>query len=111
MLLKFSLTYSLAHSQVPAYLFSWTFCLVINTGGNAIMALVTGQYIMKPFYLDSDPPNLITKGIAVGILAIIVVINSWSGTLGMAWYGIITFASISFGWPANNMYYVGFFTI
>ena len=73
------------YGKVPAYLYSWTFCLVINSGGMAIISLVTGQYAMKPFYIDGNPPDILSKAVAVFVLALIVIINSlsvhWSALL------------------------------
>ena len=73
------------YGKIPAYLYSWTFCLVINSGGMAIISLVTGQYAMKPFYIDGNPPDILSKSVAVFVLILIVIINSvsvhWSALL------------------------------
>ena len=49
---------------VPAFLFSWTAVLVIRPAAVAGIAIVFGEYAVKPFYESCTPPVWIMKLLA-----------------------------------------------
>ena len=50
---------------IPAFLFSWTAVLVIRPAAVAGIAVVFGEYVVKPFYDDDcDPPIYLMKLLA-----------------------------------------------
>ena len=49
---------------IPAFLFSWTAVLVIRPAAVAGIAVVFGEYAVKPFYEGCDPPVYLIKLLA-----------------------------------------------
>ena len=53
------------YGPIPAFLFSWTAVLVIRPAAVAGIAVVFGEYAVKPFYEDCDPPIYLIKLLAL----------------------------------------------
>ena len=39
-----------AFGALPAFVFSWVYAVFLKNGGNAILSLVFGSYVVEPFY-------------------------------------------------------------
>ena len=57
-----------AFGPIPAFLFSWTAVLVIRPAAVAGIAVVFGEYVVKPFYMDCAPPIYLIKLLAFGCI-------------------------------------------
>lgn len=62
-----------------AFLFTWASCLITRPGSQAIMILVSGEYLVRPFYTSGEqPPSWVPKLAAVILNTLIATINSVS---------------------------------
>ncbi|EGD75260.1 solute carrier family 7 [Salpingoeca rosetta] len=62
-----------------AFLFSWASCMITRPGSQAIMILVSGEYLVRPFYTGGrEPPVWVPKAAAIVLNTLIVLINSVS---------------------------------
>ena len=58
----------------------------------AIAGLVSAQYMVKPFYLNSPtPPVYLCKGIALGLIIIAVFINSLNAKIAISVMNFLTY--------------------
>lgn len=53
-----------AFGKIPAYLFAWTSILIIRPASGAIIALIFGEYVAKPFFPECVPPPAVVKLLA-----------------------------------------------
>lgn len=53
-----------AFGRIPAYLFAWTSILIIRPASGAIIALIFGEYVAKPFFPHCTPPSEAVKLLA-----------------------------------------------
>lgn len=53
-----------AFGKIPAYLFAWTSILIIRPASGAIIALIFGEYVAKPFFPTCVPPSEAVKLLA-----------------------------------------------
>lgn len=54
--------------RVPAFLYDWMGLLIIRPTMFAIISLAFGLYVVKPFFPDCSPPQLLVKMVtAVGM--------------------------------------------
>lgn len=56
-----------AFGQLPAFILLWVTLLIINPTGQSITALTFANYVVQPFYIDSDcgPPDIMVRLLAV----------------------------------------------
>ncbi|KZO95847.1 amino acid transporter [Calocera viscosa TUFC12733] len=81
---------SYAYNPVVSFLFSWTAISVLKPGGNAIIALIFGEYMNRLFYgqtrPDSPPDTIpmwatkLTATVAVALVSLLCLISPKSGT-------------------------------
>ncbi|KAH3891837.1 b(0,+)-type amino acid transporter 1-like [Dreissena polymorpha] len=62
----------------PAFLFSWTSTVIMNSGGKALQALVFADYLCAFMFGQCNAPNNIRKSIAVVELLLIAITNTIS---------------------------------
>lgn len=67
-----------AFGPLPAFLYLWVALFVIVPTGNAITALTFAQYILKPFWLNCEPPFEVIRLIAAIITCLLTVINCYN---------------------------------
>eukprot|EP00039_Didymoeca_costata_P013541 m.208083 g.208083 ORF g.208083 m.208083 type:complete len:523 (+) comp15806_c0_seq28:3090-4658(+) len=73
-----------------AFVYIWSTALVTKPGSLAIICLVCAEYILKPFYLKSEPPWLLSKGLSVMVILTISTINSLSARLSIRMQNVLT---------------------
>ncbi|KZT58955.1 amino acid transporter [Calocera cornea HHB12733] len=79
-----------AYNPVVSFLFSWTAISVLKPGGNAIIALIFGEYMNRLLYGQTRPDSApdaipmwaikLTATIAVALVSLVCVISPKSGT-------------------------------
>ncbi|EJU05603.1 L-methionine transporter [Dacryopinax primogenitus] len=97
-----------AYNPVVSFMFSWTAIAVLKPGGNAIIALIFGEYMNRLFYGQTrpdSPPDAIpiwatklTATVAVALVSLVCLINPKSGTgaaLGFTLMKILALFAIS----------------
>ena len=72
----------MAYGDLMGFVYIWSTVMVTKPGSLAIITLVSGQYIAKILYSDSDeePPEWVAKTISIFELAVLTLINSISVT-------------------------------
>lgn len=68
----------LAYGPLPAFLYLWATVLVIMPCSSAITALTFANYVLQPFYQNCAPPEEPVRLVAMGLLLILVHLNSVS---------------------------------
>lgn len=73
---------TMAYGDLMGFVYIWSTVMVTKPGSLAIITLVSGQYIAKIIYSDSDeePPEWVAKTISIFELAVLTLINSISVT-------------------------------
>ncbi|XP_022125455.1 large neutral amino acids transporter small subunit 2 [Pieris rapae] len=64
-----------AFGPLPAFLRMWIALLIIRPTTQAIVALTFGNYVVKPFYPECEPPENAVKLLAAVCLCILTAIN------------------------------------
>ncbi|CAH2238846.1 jg6832 [Pararge aegeria aegeria] len=64
-----------AFGPLPAFLRMWIALLIIRPTTQAIVALTFGQYVVKPFFPDCNPPEDAVKLLAAVCLCVLTAIN------------------------------------
>ncbi|XP_045768356.1 large neutral amino acids transporter small subunit 2 [Maniola jurtina] len=64
-----------AFGPLPAFLRMWIALLIIRPTTQAIVALTFGQYVVKPFFPDCEPPQNAVKLLAAVCLCVLTAIN------------------------------------
>lgn len=64
-------------NELLAFLFTWASSLITRPGSVAIVVLVAGDYLMRPFY-SGVPPSWVVKLVSVLLATILLIINSVS---------------------------------
>ncbi|OWR44558.1 large neutral amino acids transporter small subunit 2 [Danaus plexippus] len=64
-----------AFGPLPAFLRMWIALLIIRPTTQAIVAITFGQYVVKPFFPDCEPPENAVKLLAAVCLCILTAIN------------------------------------
>ncbi|XP_072169684.1 Y+L amino acid transporter 2-like isoform X1 [Diadema setosum] len=69
-----------AFGPLPAFILLWVTLLIINPTGQSIIALTFANYVVQPFYADSDcgPPDIFVRLLAVMCITLLTFVNSWS---------------------------------
>ncbi|XP_045202375.2 b(0,+)-type amino acid transporter 1-like [Mercenaria mercenaria] len=75
---------------VPAFLVSWTQCIVTNSGSRTVLALVFADYVCAPIFGKCEAPNSIRKSIAAAELLILAITNTVSVRLVSSLQGLFT---------------------
>ncbi|XP_031563576.1 b(0,+)-type amino acid transporter 1-like [Actinia tenebrosa] len=84
-----------AFGKIPAYLFAWTSILIIRPASGAIIALIFGEYVAKPFFPNCrTPPAAAVKLLACVCLVVITGINCWSVKWATRVQDIFTYAKL-----------------
>eukprot|EP00794_Sanderia_malayensis_P020369 gene20369-22378_t len=83
-----------AFGPIPAFLFSWTAVLVIRPAAVAGIAVVFGEYVVKPFYDDCDPPIYLIKLLAFICIAIVTIVNCVSVRAAVFLQDAFTYAKL-----------------
>lgn len=68
-----------AFGDLPAFLFVWSFVVIVIPASFALTALTFADYALQPFFLDCLPPNnarLILAALAIGKELLLIIINS-----------------------------------
>jgi len=79
---------------IPAFLFSWTAVLVIRPAAVAGIAVVFGEYVIKPFYEDCEPPVYLMKLLAFLCIALITIVNCISVKAAVRMQDAFTYAKL-----------------
>ncbi|KAK3701454.1 hypothetical protein QZH41_004059 [Actinostola sp. cb2023] len=83
-----------AFGRIPAYLFAWTSILIIRPASGAIIALIFGEYVAKPFFPDCTPPSSAVKILACVCLIVVTAVNVWSVVWATRMQDIFTYAKL-----------------
>ncbi|XP_041454027.1 Y+L amino acid transporter 2-like isoform X2 [Lytechinus variegatus] len=69
-----------AFGELPAFILLWVTLLIINPTGQSITALTFANYVVQPFYIESDcgPPDIFVRLLAVMCITLLTFVNSWS---------------------------------
>uniref|UniRef100_A0A8B9R7Y2 Zmp:0000001267 n=1 Tax=Astyanax mexicanus TaxID=7994 RepID=A0A8B9R7Y2_ASTMX len=67
-----------ASGNLMAFLFAFTYVLVLRPGGSAAQALVFAKNIVAPFYQDCPPPVVVVKTVAAGGILLVAIVNCLS---------------------------------
>ncbi|XP_041988376.1 large neutral amino acids transporter small subunit 2 [Aricia agestis] len=83
-----------AFGPLPAFLRMWIALLIIRPTTQAIVALTFGQYVVKPFFPDCEPPQDAVKLLAAVCLCILTAINCISVRWTMRIQDVFTSAKL-----------------
>ncbi|EDO41545.1 predicted protein [Nematostella vectensis] len=83
-----------AFGRIPAYLFAWTSILIIRPASGAIIALIFGEYVAKPFFPDCPPPPEVVKILACVCLVVVTGVNCWSVKWATRVQDVFTYAKL-----------------
>ena len=76
--------------SIPAFLVSWTQCIVSQSGGRALLALVFADYVCAPIFGKCKAPDSIRKSIAATEILILAITNTISVRLVSSMQGFFT---------------------
>ncbi|XP_072160033.1 Y+L amino acid transporter 2-like isoform X1 [Bemisia tabaci] len=61
-----------------AFIRLWIECMIVRPCSQAIVALTFSIYVLKPFFVDCDPPDLSVRLLAVCCIMVLTFINCYS---------------------------------
>ncbi|XP_022528858.2 b(0,+)-type amino acid transporter 1 isoform X4 [Astyanax mexicanus] len=81
-----------ASGNLMAFMFAFTYVLVLRPGGSAAQALIFAKNTVAPFYQDCPPPVVVVKTVAAGGILLVAIVNCLSVRCAM---GVTMCLSIS----------------
>ena len=66
------------YGSLAGFIYIWSTGVVTKPGSLAIISLVCGEYILKPFYTDAEAPAVLSKAMSLFILCSITMLNAGS---------------------------------
>eukprot|EP00730_Choanoeca_flexa_P007533 TRINITY_DN12347_c1_g2_i8.p1 TRINITY_DN12347_c1_g2~~TRINITY_DN12347_c1_g2_i8.p1 ORF type:complete len:546 (+),score=94.91 TRINITY_DN12347_c1_g2_i8:108-1745(+) len=79
-------------SPLMAFLFTWTSSVVTRPGSQAIMIIIAGEYFAQLFFTNA--PEWTTKGLAIGLNTIVLLINCRDNRYGTRLQDSTTFVKL-----------------
>jgi L-type amino acid transporter 5 len=68
----------MAYGDCTSFLYLWVTVLIILPASNALAALTFANYVIKPFFVDCDPPAQAVRLFAFAIIFILTWVNCYS---------------------------------
>jgi len=85
-----------AFGSIPAFLFAWTSSIVLKPSSVAIIGIVFGEYLVKPFYQDCEEPPLVVVKLASALcITLVAFINCASVKLAAKVQIVFTVAKLT----------------
>lgn len=80
--------------SIPAFLVSWTQCIVTSSAGRTVQALVFADYVCAPIFGKCGVSDSIRKTVAAAQILILAITNSISVRLVASLQGLFTFLKV-----------------
>jgi len=71
-----------AFGRIPAFLRIWASVLIIEPAVQAAQAVTMANYLVKPFFMDCEPPFAASRLLAAGSILFICIMNCYSVRYG-----------------------------
>jgi len=68
----------LAYGPCVSFLYLWVTVFIILPASNALAALTFANYVIKPFFIECDPPEEAVRLFALAVILLLVWINCYS---------------------------------
>ncbi|XP_060528173.1 Y+L amino acid transporter 2 [Cylas formicarius] len=78
-----------------AFVRLWVECMVVRPCSQAIVALTFSQYVMKPFFVDCEPPDVPARLLAAVCICVLTFINCYDVKWATAVQDVFTYGKLT----------------